>query len=104
MKHLDLDFSKYATIPQLSKELNYYSSQCLNALESSNIQPITVCAINYYPKKEAIEIITKFRECAKSHRTSSLENGIKNILLKNKIKFLENTKPIKSPITNRPLE
>lgn len=104
VKHLDLDFSKYATIPQLSKELNYYSSQCLNALESSNIQPITVCAINYYPKKEAIEIITKFRECTKSHRTSSLENGIKNILLENKIEFLENTKPIKSPVTNRPLE
>lgn len=104
VKHLDLDFSKYVTISQLSKELNYYSSQCVNALESSNIQPITVCAINYYPKEDSIKVITKFRNCAKSHRTSSLENGIKNILLENKIEFLENTKPIKSPVTNRPLE
>lgn len=103
-KHLDLDFSKYATISQLSKELNYYSSQCVNALESSNIHPITVCAINYYPKEEAIESIIKFRECAKSHRTSSLENGIKNILSENNVEFVENTKPIKSPITSRPLE
>ena len=103
-KHLDLDFSKYMNIKQLSEKLNYYSGQCVQALKSYNIEPIYVQDVPYYPKDEAIKIITEFRNCAKSHRTSSLENGIKNILSENNIEFVENTKPIKSPITNRPLE
>ena len=104
MKHLDLDFSKYINIKQLSEELNYYSGQCVRALKSYNIEPIYVQDVSYYPKDEAIKVITEFRNCAKSHRTSSLENGIKNILSENNIKFVENTKPFKSPDTNRPLE
>lgn len=104
VKHLDFDVSEYATINQLSKELDYYKGQCITALKSYNITPIYVQDIAYYPKEESIKVITKFKNCAKSHRTSSLENGIKNILLENKIEFLENTKPFKSPNTNRPLE
>ena len=103
-KHLDLDFSKYMNIKQLSEELNYYSGQCVRALKSYNIEPIYVQDVPYYPKDESIKVITEFRNCAKSHRTSSLENGIKNILSENNIEFVENTKPFKSPDTNRPLE
>ena len=103
-KHLDLDFSKYATINQLSKELDYYEGQCITALKSYNITPIYVQDIAYYSKEESVKAITEFRSCAKSHRTSSLENGIKNILSENNIEFVENTKPFKSPDTNRPLE
>lgn len=103
-KHLDLDFSKHMNIKQLSEELNYYSGQCVRALKSYNIEPIYVQDVPYYPKDESIKVITEFRNCAKSHRTSSLENGIKNILSENNIEFVENTKPFKSPDTNRPLE
>lgn len=103
-KRLDLDFSKYMNIKQLSEELNYYSGQCVRALKSYNIEPIYVQDVPYYPKDESIKVITEFRNCAKSHRTSSLENGIKNILSENNIEFVENTKPFKSPDTNRPLE
>lgn len=91
-------------IKQLSEELNYYSGQCIRALKSYNIEPIYVQDVPYYPKDESIKVITEFRNCAKSHRTSSLENGIKNILSENNIEFMENTKPFKSPDTNRPLE
>lgn len=104
VKHLDFDVSEYATINQLSKELDYYKGQCITALKSYNITPIYVQDIAYYPKEESIKVITKFKNCAKSHRTSSLENGIKSILFENNIEFVENTKPFKSPNTNRPLE
>ena len=104
VKHLDFDVSEYATINQLSKELDYYKGQCITALKSYNITPIYVQDIAYYPKEESIKVITEFRNCAKSHRTSSLENGIKNILSENNIEFVENTKPFKSPNTNRQLE
>ena len=104
VKHLDFDVSEYATINQLSKELDYYKGQCITALKSYNITPIYVQDIAYYPKEESIKVITKFKNCARSHRTSSLENGIKNILSENNIEFVENTKPFKSPDTNRPLE
>ena len=104
VKHLDFDVSEYATINQLSKELDYYKGQCITALKSYNITPIYVQDIAYYSKEESVKAITKFRNCAKSHRTSSLENGIKNILSENNVEFVENTKPFKSPDTNRPLE
>ena len=104
VKHLDFDVSEYATINQLSKELDYYKGQCITALKSYNITPIYVQDIAYYPKEESIKVITKFKNCARSHRTSSLENGIKNILSENNIEFVENTKPFKSPNTNRQLE
>lgn len=104
IKHLNFDVSEYATINQLSKELDYYKGQCITALKSYNITPIYVQDIAYYSKEESVKAITEFRNCAKSHRTSSLENGIKNILSENNIEFVENTKPFKSPDTNRPLE